>query len=335
MPRVRSHPPLGAVIEFSTRRGVAYGQYALDGTEGEQLLRVLPGFFQQRPRDLASVVAQRERFWEQVELSALLADDFAAVAGVEDVPRHARRHPAFRSPGLPDPFTGVIESWRIWDDRSVTVVPVDELTEEQRSLSLGGHAVRDDLVARIEEGWSPEDHRLEPIEPRPDAGRLRMTHVLGYKSRSEADRGARAVEEAGFLDPAVKREHGEWVATAQEQAVAWDQRRSEAVLERIARATGGEYIGYDYPRDPPGDDIAEAVSHTLVVATEVDARRATGRLRRDFEAPSYRRSGDEWHVTAREPLDGYDREISHALLQSAAAELGGTYLGDAFEHGDL
>ena len=53
---------IGDVVEIPTKRGFAYGQYALHHQQMGALLRVLPGFFSERPNDFTGLVTQSPRF---------------------------------------------------------------------------------------------------------------------------------------------------------------------------------------------------------------------------------------------------------------------------------
>jgi hypothetical protein len=329
---------LGAVLEFrAPQGGFVYAQYARDGLEGEQLLRALPGVHEQRPDDLQAVVDQPERFWEQLQISAVLDDGYACIAGHADVPLTARAFPLFRSPTLPDPFTRRVETWRIWDDKEVCLVSVDEMSRELWGVSIGGYSSRDDFVNRIASGWTPRDEVVDtsPGRSPEEIARLRMTHVLRYESETAARRAGQVVSADLDEVEVVLHAHEGWLLLWREPVTEWNQERSEQMLRRLAHATGGTYEGYHYPQDSQAAGDARLVRHFLIFADERSARRAADRMQReDFHVVEVEVAGGDWSVVAERTAGEDERDDDMEILEDIAEAFGGDYIGDEIATGD-
>ncbi len=83
--RTRAKQTLGTVIEIPTRDGLAYAQYSHDHDRYGQLIRVLPGVYDNQP-DLAEVVKQRERFFVFFPLDAAIREGIFRVVEQYEVP---------------------------------------------------------------------------------------------------------------------------------------------------------------------------------------------------------------------------------------------------------
>ena len=74
-PDQRKRPQIGDLIEIETPRGYAYAQYIYKHREPPRmgsLIRVLPGFFRERPDDFSALVETEERFSVFFPLGAAL-----------------------------------------------------------------------------------------------------------------------------------------------------------------------------------------------------------------------------------------------------------------------
>lgn len=141
----------GAIIEIGTSEGLAYAQYVglRNWSLTESLVvRVLPGFFMQRPADLQDLVSRREIFWETLDVG----DPDIEVVGVEASPNGSRAMPRFRS------FMGFDRDgrsmWRVYEGDVQTTTSA--LTQAERSLSDGSVGSVRNLRERLERGWRPE-----------------------------------------------------------------------------------------------------------------------------------------------------------------------------------
>ncbi len=143
---------IGDVVEIPTKRGLAYAQYTHKHEKPPRfgaLLRILPGFFESRPKDINRLVHQKELFLVFFPLQAAINRGIFRIVGREALPTDAEAFPVFRC-GNTNPKTGHIETWWLWDgERSRKV---GHLTEEQMKLPVR-HLVNDTLLIRwIEDG---------------------------------------------------------------------------------------------------------------------------------------------------------------------------------------
>jgi hypothetical protein len=152
-----SRVAIGDVVEIRTPGAYAYAQVSHRHDKYGELLRILPGLFEEPLVDFGEIVAGEERFVTFFPLGAALdvLDDFRIV-GREPVPEHARALPLFKMQGRIDEDGNTV-NWWIWDgEREVFV---GDLSDEQRDLPLlslpSGPMLIDDIVG----GWSPRDVR--------------------------------------------------------------------------------------------------------------------------------------------------------------------------------
>jgi hypothetical protein len=157
MPSVtRKRPKLGDIVEIKTPDGLAYAQFVNKHDQPPNygpLIRVLPGLYKSRPSDFFDLVSQPERFLVFFPLGPAVSRGIVTVVANEPIPDHLIGFPILRSPGARD-ASGRILNWWLWDGR--TKWRVDELSADQRKLSLA--VIWNDtlLIQRIVEGWSPE-----------------------------------------------------------------------------------------------------------------------------------------------------------------------------------
>lgn len=153
-PSERTRPQIGDVIEIETPRGLAYAQYTHEHRDPPRLgslLRVLPGLYEARPADFATLAEQEERFWVFFPLGAATRRRLVRIVANEAVPEAKRPFPVFRARNTYGP-------WWMWDGkREWRARPGDAWTP--RAV----RAIWNDtlLVERIAEGWAPADSRLE------------------------------------------------------------------------------------------------------------------------------------------------------------------------------
>jgi hypothetical protein len=145
---------IGDVIEIPTARGLTYAQFSHKHSQYGALLRVLPGFHELRPVDLADLVRQPESFVTFFPLQAAVSRNIFEVVVNCPVPDFARPFPLFRS-GVVDPATQRVKVWWLWDGEKEW--KVGEITTEQRKLPLRGIWNDTLLIQRIEEGWTPSN----------------------------------------------------------------------------------------------------------------------------------------------------------------------------------
>ena len=139
-----------------TSRGFAYAQVShVHRTERSSygpLLRVLPGFFDQRPARFEDLVRQRPLSVMFCALTFALKDGICEVVGNVPVPEEARAFPVFRTSNDPAADMSAKEWW-FWDGEKSWFV--GSIGPEQRQMPVReivpGVLLRD----RLETGWSP------------------------------------------------------------------------------------------------------------------------------------------------------------------------------------
>ena len=149
--RVRAKP--GDIVEIETPKGLAYAQFTHRHNEYGQLIRVFPGFHDQRTDDLAEIVRGEEQFMTFVALDACIKDGLLAIAGHEEVPETKRAFPLFRG-NAGRKAHEVVPNWWLWDGEQSWYV--GELTEEQRHYPIKSIANPALIVIRLMNGWKAE-----------------------------------------------------------------------------------------------------------------------------------------------------------------------------------
>ena len=267
---------VGDVIELPTSQGLAYIQYSTvdDNRENGPLVRVLPGLLDERPQNLTDLVQQKERFFAYVDVGGLIRRPGVRIIGNFPVPERAQGIPMMKVPlhvqGEEDIF--ISQKWFLTD--GIDEWYVGELTPEQEELSIEEDLWYEDLVDRIESGWSPRDYVkkdqvLTPGQEEEEefliAGKLlpdeffeevetaelppgaRVEHFLLCSRKSQAMRTARALEAAGYSTTVSQEPDDEelpWHIVAEppdHESRGRDEQTDE--LERLATQYGAVYEG--------------------------------------------------------------------------------------------
>ena len=360
-PRQRSkrpRPRIGDVIEFATPEGFAYAQFTHDHPRRGELLRVLPGLYASRPANLTALVRQRERYVTFSMLRAILRDNEVTIVGGREVPEAAivgpfpipernRPIPLFRSPMLPDPITGEIPFWTLWDEERTW--RVEKLTGEQRDLPTGGMPSHPLFIEQIVSGWQPRDDPLPrhvlyfPTElvAQVAAHRLRQHVQEGINIKVRRAPSGKLPPEREWLATAYGGEPPPpaWIAKLEAELAAKSERELRAELAAAERTAPVAEPEPEPPADPP-------MRHFLHFPTEAAAKRAATQLRAAgyvdvvVEAPESEYFADEtppgtrpldrdWDVRASGdvPPPGEPFGDTREHLEALAEELGGEYGG--------
>jgi hypothetical protein len=150
-----AHPKIGDIVEIATKRGLAYAQFTHKHKMYSALLRLLPGFYDQRPADLACLASSGTKFVTFFPLGAAVKRGIVEIVGNTTVPDEAKAFPLFRS-GIPDRDTKKVNTWWLWDGEKEW--RVGELTPEQMKLPIRGIWNDTVLVERLEADWLPENN---------------------------------------------------------------------------------------------------------------------------------------------------------------------------------
>lgn len=153
---MRSSTPklrVGDVLEFETKRGFAYAQVSHFHRSNGELTHIMVGDFDRRPMEICTVVREPVRFSCWLPAKLLVARNTLSVVARCDVPDSRKALPIFRS-GVPDPRTGKVDVWWLWDGE--TEWRVGTLTPEQRKYPMTEVIGIPTVIHRIESGWNPE-----------------------------------------------------------------------------------------------------------------------------------------------------------------------------------
>jgi hypothetical protein len=148
----KGDPRIGDIIEIPTPRGWAYAQYSHEHPDYGSLIRVLRGTYERRPDDLHQVATAAERFAVFFPLRAAVRQGIVLIVGNEEVPRERQSFPTFKS-GIPDPSTGRVETWWLWDGEREW--SVEQLREHELAYPIREIVNDTLLVERILDDWSP------------------------------------------------------------------------------------------------------------------------------------------------------------------------------------
>jgi hypothetical protein len=144
----------GDVCELRTGKGLAYFQCMRYVPQWGTMIRVLPGFFQERPSTFAALTLQPERFITFFPVDFALKKKVVENVGPAPLPPAAQAFPMFRAAGLRD-RDGKVMKWFLWNGGE-EAKPIGSLSDEMRSLPLRQVLNDTALIERIESGWLPE-----------------------------------------------------------------------------------------------------------------------------------------------------------------------------------
>lgn len=149
-------PKIGDIIEIATSKGLAYAIYSHEHAVAPRmgsLLRILSGFFSERPQGFSELVERGEQFAVFFPLGAAIRRDVVRIAGREALPDWAIPFPVFRN-GLPD-GDGVIRQWWLWD--GIKEWRVDKLTSEMQKFPVLRTVNDTYLIEMIEKEYRAEN----------------------------------------------------------------------------------------------------------------------------------------------------------------------------------
>jgi hypothetical protein len=148
-------PRTGDVIEIATSGGYAYALYSHRNSEYGCLLRVWNDRHAQPLRDFGFMSVAAPSFSTFYLLGPSVRHALTTIVGNIPVPASLSEFPLFRAGGIPDPQTGKVDNWWLWDGEKEW--RVGEITAEQRQLPIRGVVNHAALVGYIERAWTPPD----------------------------------------------------------------------------------------------------------------------------------------------------------------------------------
>lgn len=124
----------GDIVEIAVGDRKAYAQVTHRHSSYPSVVRAVAGLYDERPGDLADLVAAKTRFVAMIPLATALERAGASftVLGNTDLPEDQRDFPIFRMP-IRDK-QGEIVYWWFWDGRSLSYDV--ELTSAQETLPM-------------------------------------------------------------------------------------------------------------------------------------------------------------------------------------------------------
>jgi len=240
------------ILEIPTKKGLAYAQFSHyhepPPTFGH-IIRVLHGFYQERPKSFQLLADQKEIYYTLYPLQAVLNGGNLNIVGHAEIPEFARKFPLFRS-GCANQQTGKVDVWWLWDGTKEW--KIGQLTEEQMDLPLRASWGTPVLISRIEEGWTPryeeafrQAKRLRnKVEKTPSIKAVR--HFLLFEDKGIAENARQLVNDAGFESNLV--DHGTGFILGVRQGMPLTEEYIENLtikLTEIARKAGGRYDAWE------------------------------------------------------------------------------------------
>lgn len=144
---------LGDVFEIITPKGKAYLHYIFkDPVMKVELLRVLPGLYAEKPKDIDRLIATNERYMIFFPLTAANKKGIVQVVGYYPPdnfgkPKYMRSEHNIRGEAM---------GWHIVDTDTLKRELVETLSPEQKKLSEWGIWNDTLLIERLIEGWALE-----------------------------------------------------------------------------------------------------------------------------------------------------------------------------------
>ena len=265
---------VGDIVEIKTPGGFAYVQYTHAGGTSGELVRVLPGLYENRPADLAQLAQQKELYFVFYILNYALRADQAEIVSNHPVPEWAKPHPIMRHSAATDE-TGKTIRWRLISAASrLTLEELQrtpllfQLTPEQEKLSIREIWPHAAMVRELARGWTPEraeelrlkdaaetaERKTNPVGG-DESSEKGMRHFLYFTRKTDAEMAGERLRDHGFSVEVSKGGDGEsWLALATKTpprtGEQMDERRDE--MEALAAQFGGEYDGWEVARDSLG-----------------------------------------------------------------------------------
>jgi hypothetical protein len=258
---------VGDIVEISTPAGFGYVQYTHEGGSNGELVRVLPGLYENSVSDFAVLARQKELYFIFYILNFALRAGEAEVVSNQPIPSWAITPPRMRHAATVDDFGRIIR-WRIVSAASkltpaelIRTPLITELTSDQKELSIREIWPHKVMVRELARGWTPtraEELRLQDIAESAARGTSQvpskrpfeepMRHYLYFPKRPNAEEAGEWLRNRGFSVEVQKNAGGEtWLALAAKippkTSEELDDLRNE--MESLAAQFGGEYDGWE------------------------------------------------------------------------------------------
>lgn len=143
---------LGDIFEISTPKGKAYLHYIHKDSVTGELIRVLKGFYSERPANLDKLAASEERYIISFPLSAATKQKIVEVVGNYSTSNFSKPKLMRTEHNIRGEFLG----WHIVDTETWQRQLVKTLSSEQKKLSPWGLWNDTLLIENLANDWSLE-----------------------------------------------------------------------------------------------------------------------------------------------------------------------------------
>ncbi|WP_434608436.1 hypothetical protein [Pseudomonas sp. R1-7] len=145
---------LGDILQVLTAQGVAYAQVTHKHPEFDFLIRVFPGFYNEKPKDFSAVVEREPQFSAFFVVQSAVNQGLLSVVENVPVPESLQVFPIFRSRnGSPG------GSLWLWDGKDSSRLE-REFRPDELKYPTEGIISAPLLVERIEKNYRAETHEV-------------------------------------------------------------------------------------------------------------------------------------------------------------------------------
>ena len=145
---------IGDVAELQTKNSLACAIYTHKKPMYGTLIRVVDGFFDQRPV-LEEISSRDIRFSTFFPLQYAVSQGITEIIGNLELSKEMSAFPLLRGAGTRG-RDGKVRDWYLWDGQNERAIG-SCLSAKERRLSLLQMLNDTTLIERVEEGWCPED----------------------------------------------------------------------------------------------------------------------------------------------------------------------------------
>jgi hypothetical protein len=266
---------IGDVVEIMTPSGLAYLQYSHVGGAFGELVRVLPGLYEARPKDIDELTQAKEMYFVFYTLDSAVRLGDAKVIANRPIPNEwTISYPMMRQSAATD-GDGRTVQWRLISAASKLTLQdlqnsflITQLSPEQRKLSLFETWPHPVLVKELARGWTPERSdelrfmdaaagREIAEEWRCGSSKGEMQHFLYFANEKDALVAGEWLRSHGFSVEVRDCEDGDqWLVLACKRVPETAEQMNEEryKIERFVSHIGGEYDGWGAPFKPHEND---------------------------------------------------------------------------------
>lgn len=145
---------LGQIAEIKTNHGFVYLQHIQDNDELGELVRVIEGFYEERPADFTGIVIKKDRFLTFFPFKLAIRKKLIEIVAIAEIPEQYSKPPLFKNPGVRDPKTGKSLAWWLWDGKAYTSLGKD-LPKKYYDLPFAQICNLEMIKDRVEKNWIP------------------------------------------------------------------------------------------------------------------------------------------------------------------------------------